>query len=158
MAQRRLSAYLLVSEDDCPSLFSARKHQKRQRPSLRLTLSPPSTFALDSSFFLNASSAPIQRLGEEKSCAAKCLSNIDAKRRFRLEALVLDDQGRFPGRFIFALTPFGIGSHGIVHVLGCPCRPRREFGAPMPSDAPNPKSAFYAGAKCTHVTAHIEGP
>ena len=157
MAQRRLWAYLVVWVDG-PYLSSEQKCQARPCPSLRLTLPPRLTFALNSSFFLNASSAPIQRLGEEKSCAAKCLSNMDAKGHLRLEALVLDDQGRFPGRFIFALTPFGIGSHGIVHVVGCPCRPRREFGAPMPSDAPNPKSAFYAGAKCTHVTVHIEGP
>jgi hypothetical protein len=52
---------------------------------------------------------------------------MDAKRLFRLEALVLDDQGRFPGRFIFALTPFGIGSHGIVHVV-CPSNPEGSWG------------------------------
>jgi hypothetical protein len=55
------------------------------------------------------------------------LSNKDAKKLFRLEALVLDDQGRFPGRFIFTLTPFGIGSHGIVHVVGCLPEPGRKF-------------------------------
>ena len=52
--------------------------------------------------FLNASSAPIQRLGEEKSCANHCLSNMDAKRHLGLDALLFDVQGLFPGRSIIA--------------------------------------------------------
>ena len=85
-------------------------------PVITTAIATAINFRLKFVMIFNASSAPTQRLGEEKSCAALSLSNMDAKQARPAKVLSFAQSQRIPLGNADGLTPFGNTSHGIVHV------------------------------------------